>query len=180
MSARISFQNYKEFHFRKRDNLHLYFAPSCGHWLLSSVLHHFYQSDAYHNQHPRIQQQQNKKDPMNSFFMFTARKRSLRRLCFHRCLSVHRGSLSRGESLSRWGEGVCPGGSLCPGGISVQGGGLYLVKRGRHASYWDAFLLCCVIKPKSHKISFKKSRDILLNNIITIIPNLFFPRRHFP
>ena len=37
----------------------------------------------------------------------TARKRSLRRLCFHRCWSVH-------------GGGLCPGG-LCPGGFSVQG-----------------------------------------------------------
>ena len=43
------------------------------------------------------------------FRIFTARKRSLGRLCFHRCLSVHRG-------------GLCPGGVLCLGGVSVQGG----------------------------------------------------------
>ena len=46
--------------------------------------------------------------------LFTARKRSLRRLCFHRCLSVHGG----GGSLSREG-GLCPGGR----GVSVQEGG---------------------------------------------------------
>ena len=60
-----------------------------------------------------------------------ARKRSLRRLCFHWCLSVHKGglslclggSLSWGWSLSRrvsvWGS-LCPVGSLS-GGVSVQG-----------------------------------------------------------
>ena len=41
--------------------------------------------------------------------IFTARKRSLRRLCFHRCLSVHRG-----------GAGLCPGG-LCAGGLCLRG-----------------------------------------------------------
>ena len=45
---------------------------------------------------------------------FTARKRSLRRLCFHRCLSVHGGVF-----------GLCPGGSPLGGspsrGVSVQG-----------------------------------------------------------
>ena len=46
--------------------------------------------------------------------IFTARKRSLRRLCFHRCLSVCLGgSLSKEGSLYR--------GDLCPGVISVQG-----------------------------------------------------------
>ena len=49
--------------------------------------------------------------------VFTARKRSLRRLCFHMRLSGHRGAL-----------GLCPGGlslgGLCPGeGVSVQGRG---------------------------------------------------------
>ena len=56
--------------------------------------------------------------------VITARKRSLRRLCFHRCLSVH----------GRGGWGLCPGGlrpgglwlgGLCPGrAVSVQGGSL--------------------------------------------------------
>ena len=55
--------------------------------------------------------------------IFTARKQSLRRLCFHRCLSVHgEGSLRvsvqwrglcSGGSLFREG-GLCPGGGLCP------------------------------------------------------------------
>ena len=45
----------------------------------------------------------------------TARKRSLRRLCFHRCLSVHRQ-------------------------ISVRETSLITVKSGRYASYWNAFL----------------------------------------
>ena len=44
--------------------------------------------------------------------IFTAHKRSLRRLCFHRCLSVHGGSLSRG-SLSK--------GGLCQGKPSLYG-----------------------------------------------------------
>ena len=70
--------------------------------------------------------------------IFTARKRSLRRLCFHRCLSVHggisiqgglcprEGSLSKG-GVSVQGRGLCPReGSLSKGGVSVQGvqGGL--------------------------------------------------------
>ena len=72
--------------------------------------------------------------------IFTARKRSLPRLCFHRFLSVHRklGDLSR-EGVSISGGDLCPGGSLfsrvsvleaslswrglCPGGVSVQGRG---------------------------------------------------------
>ena len=60
------------------------------------------------------------------FKLITARKRSLR-LCFHRCMSVHGGSLS-GESLSF--EGLCPQGVSVQGvsvqgvlwGVSVQGG----------------------------------------------------------
>ena len=59
-------------------------------------------------------------------FFITARKRSLRRLCFHRCLSTREGgswSLSRrglhpGGSPSQ--GGLCPGG-FCPGEVSVQG-----------------------------------------------------------
>ena len=90
---------------------------------------------------------------------FYRRKQSLRRLCFHRCLSFHGGvslsggSLPRGGALS--GEGLCPGG-LCPGrrrGACVQGGGLcpgrvglcpgrgnVTVMCGRYASYWNGFL----------------------------------------
>ena len=69
--------------------------------------------------------------------IFTTCKRSLRRLCFHRCLSVHRGGLNLcsrgvsilGVSLSREDlrpGGLCPGGSLsgeglCPGGLCPEG-----------------------------------------------------------
>ena len=58
--------------------------------------------------------------------LITVRKRSLRRLCVHRCLSVHRGG---GVSVSVQG-GLCPQGvfvqgslclrGLCPGGVCVQ------------------------------------------------------------
>ena len=68
----------------------------------------------------------------------TVCKRSLRRLCFHRCLSVHRGSLCPGESLSKGvsvlgfsvQEGLCQEGSLsreslsgglCPWGSQSRG-----------------------------------------------------------
>ena len=52
--------------------------------------------------------------------LITARKRSLRRLCFHRCLSVHAGGGGEGWSLSRgvsvWegslSDGLCKVGSL--------------------------------------------------------------------
>ena len=70
--------------------------------------------------------------PFRSFV--TARKRSLRRLCFHRCLSVQReggvsvvsvqGGLCPGRSLSGvffLGGGLCPGGSLSRQGVSVHG-----------------------------------------------------------
>ena len=52
--------------------------------------------------------------------IFTARKRSLRRLSFARCLSVH------GEGSWSLSRGLCPEVSvqvgLCPGSVSVQGG----------------------------------------------------------
>ena len=64
------------------------------------------------------------------FSIVTARKRSLRRLCFYRCLSVHRGWFSiRGVSPS--GGVLHPGGGvvlhpdggvvLHPGGFSIRG-----------------------------------------------------------
>ena len=56
----------------------------------------------------------------NDSFIFTARKRSLQRLCFYRCLSVHRGvCLLPGGCLLRWGGLVrrC----LLPGHL-VRGG----------------------------------------------------------
>ena len=89
--------------------------------------------------------------------IFTTRKRSLRRLCFHRCLSVHGGgssvqvgTLSKGGGVSVWeslarrslsreylhttiGWGCLlgrPPGQRCP----------RTVKSERYASYWNAFL----------------------------------------
>ena len=91
--------------------------------------------------------------------IITTRKRSLRRLCFHRCLSVQRrGSLSSQVSVrGLCPGGICPGGSvsrgcLCPGGYLSSGGGS--LSRGSlsggsmsmsmsvmiHHSYWNVFL----------------------------------------
>ena len=62
--------------------------------------------------------------------VITARKRSLRRVCFHRCLSVHSGgsrSLSRGVSIPGGCLSICSGvGSLsiCTGGFLLVGGSL--------------------------------------------------------
>ena len=48
--------------------------------------------------------------------IFTARKRTLRRLCFRRCLSVYRG----GVSVSVQGS-LCPGGPLSMGELCPRG-----------------------------------------------------------
>ena len=77
----------------------------------------------------------------------TARKRSLQRLCFYRCLSVHRGGgcawLPGGMHGCWWGDmhgcrgGVCvaKGGGMCgKGGHVWQRGGLCMANGG-HA--WD-------------------------------------------
>ena len=80
--------------------------------------------------------------------LITGRKRSLRRLCFHRCLSVHKGgsrSLPGGVGLCPGGLGLCWGGlglcvcvwgglglcsgGLCPGGASLSRGGGSLLGR---------------------------------------------------
>ena len=100
--------------------------------------------------------------------MFTLRKRSLQRLCFHRCLSLRGGSVSVRGSLSGgilclgflclggrvyvWGVsvwGVSVWGSLSGG--SLSGGSLSerslsgklpgVVMCGWYASYWNAFFL---------------------------------------
>ena len=58
----------------------------------------------------------------------TTRKQSLRRLCFHRCLSVH-----RGEYLGRYPPGqVHPPATVHAGIRSTS---------GWYASHWNAFLL---------------------------------------
>ena len=46
----------------------------------------------------------------------TARKRSLRRLCFYRCLSVH-----RGDMCGTWWGGVCGRGACVAGGVHGWG-----------------------------------------------------------
>ena len=99
--------------------------------------------------------------------VITARKR---RLCLHRCLSVHGGSVrGRGHAWGRWGmcgggvhgggmrggghawQGACVArgwGSAWQRGHAWQGGGRACHSRyygirsmsGRYASYWNAFL----------------------------------------
>ena len=58
--------------------------------------------------------------------IFTARKRSLRRLCFYRCLSVHGGAcVAEGSVHGKGGHmwGVCMGGEACmAGGVGGRGG----------------------------------------------------------
>ena len=94
----------------------------------------------------------------------TALKRSLRRLCFHRCLSVHgrrgweciKACTGQGACIPACtGQGgVCQGG-VCPGGLLDQRQtppqrrgrspprGYYGIRStsGRYASHWKAFLL---------------------------------------
>ena len=88
-------------------------------------------------------------------FFITARKRSLRRLCFYRCLSVHRGGACMVAGgvhawLLRGACVVAPGGAcvVAPGGMHgcLRGGvhGFFDEIRsmsGQYASYWNAFLL---------------------------------------
>ena len=62
-----------------------------------------------------------------SFDIITARKRSLRRLCFYRCLSVHMGGggacVAGGHA---WQGGVCGGGCVWWGEVRGRGGGRVL------------------------------------------------------
>ena len=77
--------------------------------------------------------------------IFTARKRSLRRLCFYRCLSVHRGGVL---GCSRGGRAW-----LLPRGVrGCSGGGMRGCSRGGvHGCSWGgrAWLLwgACVVAP---------------------------------
>ena len=48
---------------------------------------------------------------LKSRHIVTARKQSLRRLCFHRCLSVHGGDM-RGRGVCMMGEHVWRGGGM--------------------------------------------------------------------
>ena len=54
--------------------------------------------------------------------LFTARKRSLRRLCFYRCLSVHRGGCPSKGGFSIRGGSPSKGGFSIQGGFSIRGG----------------------------------------------------------
>ena len=57
--------------------------------------------------------------------IFTARKRSLRRLCFYRCVSVQGGGLHPGGggfSIQEGGFSIRGGGVLHPGGVLLRGG----------------------------------------------------------
>ena len=89
--------------------------------------------------------------PKRSHYLYH-RNRSFRRLCFHRCLSVH-------------GEGF-----LCPGGVSVQGVSLsrgslsrgvsvretpVRLCAGRYASYWKTFLFSIDLFSLPYSIIFK-------------------------
>ena len=98
--------------------------------------------------------------PKLSFTIITARKRSLGQgniftgVCLSTGGSSSGGSLCPGWSLSRGvyiQGGLCPIRDLCPGG-SLSWGSLSrvtsvretprMVKSGRYASYWNAFLFC--------------------------------------
>ena len=100
------------------------------------------------------------RDDSNFFnFLITARKRSLRRLCFYTCLSV---ILFTGECAWQRGhawQGACmPGGCgeghwllglagvcrACPPDTTRYGRSV----RGRYASYWNAFLFQRIFKCK--------------------------------
>ena len=70
--------------------------------------------------------------------IFTAHKRSLRRLCFYRCLSVHRGACVTGACMVGghvWQGGMRGGGAwqggMCGGG--VHGRGSHAWQGGQHA-----------------------------------------------
>ena len=56
----------------------------------------------------------------SSNVIITARKRSLRRLCFYRCLSVHRGGVPSGGFSIPGGSPSCGGFSIR--GVSIRGG----------------------------------------------------------
>ena len=56
-------------------------------------------------------------------YLVTAHKRSLRRLCFYRCVSVHRGGgFSILGGSPSWGGFSIPGGFSILGGVSIPGG----------------------------------------------------------
>ena len=114
-------------------------------------------------------------------YIFTAPKRSLRRLCFYTCVSLHRGYVWQGAYVMgacvvgdmhgggqggmHGGEG-CGLGGMCGRGHVWQGGACqgghachsryYGIRsmNGRYASYWNAFLLFINCLTTIHKWHF--------------------------
>ena len=85
------------------------------------------------------------------FVIFTARKRSLRRLCFYRCLSVHMGGV---HGFFRGGPCVVfQGGHACFF-FSFFGYNEIRSMSGRYASYWNAFLLVMISSHSNKLLSF--------------------------
>ena len=89
---------------------------------------------------------------LRNIAIFTARKQSLRRLCFYTCLSVILFMAGRvwwwGERAWQ-GEGACMMGGMHGGGVHGRGACMPHTPdttrygrsmRGRYASYWNAFL----------------------------------------
>ena len=65
-------------------------------------------------------------------FVITARKRSLRRLCFYRCLSVHRGAC-----VARGGGGACVAGDMHGMGRAWWGADMH--------GGWHAWHVACMV-----------------------------------
>ena len=90
--------------------------------------------------------------------IFTARKRSLRRLCFYTCLSVILFTGGVPGPGGAWSRGVCepgPGwGCLVPGGGGDPRDGYCF---GRYASYWNAFLFIFIFQIGSRLSNLNQS-----------------------
>ena len=94
----------------------------------------------------------------HKFVIFTARKRSLRRLCFYRCVSVHRGGayVAGGGGVCGGGERAWPGGMR--GGGYGAGGRAWQIPRDTVNERAVRILLECIlvyVPPK--KLSFRLS-----------------------
>ena len=79
--------------------------------------------------------------------IFTARKRSLRRLCFYRCLSVHTGGACMLLGGVRGSRGAC---MVAPGGCAWLPRGHAWLPGGMHGCSWEACMVAqgvCVVAP---------------------------------
>ena len=96
---------------------------------------------------------------------FTARKRSLRRLCFHRCLSVHGGVCSiacwdtpPGQTPpwadTPWADNPLGRHPPCPVDAGIR-------STSGYASHWNAFLFSFGLELKIRLFSKNKIRHIL-------------------